>query len=189
MTKIELFANDQLLSIVSKPKISSGDRNTVMIHVDFDSIWDRFGKTAVFYTSNDVTVYEMILTDGECTVPHEVLEKAGTLFIGVRGVNSDDDAVKTTTLVKYKIDQGAPAGDGTTVDPTPDVYQQILTKLNKLGQGGQGGEGGNISAIPLPETAEVGQFIVVSAVDENGVVTATEAATIEILEDAAGVAF
>lgn len=43
--------------------------------------------------------------------------------------------------------------------------------------------------IPAPATAKVGQCIVVAAVDENGVVTATEAATIEILEDAAGVAF
>ena len=50
-----------------------------------------------------------------------------------------------------------------------------------------GGHGG----LPIPATAEVGQYIVVSAVDENGVVTATEAVTMEaeILEDAAGVAF
>ena len=40
--------------------------------------------------------------------------------------------------------------------------------------------------LPLPLVAEVGQFIVVSAVDENGKVTATEAIT---LEDAEEVAF
>ena len=33
--------------------------------------------------------------------------------------------------------------------------------------------------IPVPETAEVGQCIVVKAVDENGMVTATEAVTIQ----------
>lgn len=43
--------------------------------------------------------------------------------------------------------------------------------------------------IPVPATAAVGQFIVVAAVDENGVVTATEAVDMEILEDAEGVAF
>lgn len=46
-----------------------------------------------------------------------------------------------------------------------------------------------LKPIPAPATAEVGQCIVVAAVDENGVVTATKTATIEILEDAAGVAF
>lgn len=47
---------------------------------------------------------------------------------------------------------------------------------------GTGGGGG----LPLPPAAAVGQFIVVSAVDENGKVTATEAIT---LEDAEEVAF
>ena len=130
MTTISLYANDQLLTVVFKPKIASGDMNSVLLHVDFDSIWDRFAKSAVFFTSNDDTVYEMILTDGECTVPHEVLAESGTLFVGIRGVAADN-AVKTSTLVKYKIDDGAPVGDGTTVEPTPDVYKQILARLNE----------------------------------------------------------
>lgn len=37
--------------------------------------------------------------------------------------------------------------------------------------------------IPAPATAEVGQYIVVSAVDEKGVVTATEAVTLEDLSE------
>lgn len=45
------------------------------------------------------------------------------------------------------------------------------------------------AGLPVPATAAVGQCIVVSAVDENGVVTATEAVDMEILEDAEGVAF
>lgn len=49
--------------------------------------------------------------------------------------------------------------------------------------------GRKLNMIPAPETAKVGQCIVVAAVDENGVVTATEAVDMEILEDAAGVAF
>lgn len=130
MTTISLFANDQLLTVVSKPKIASGDMNSVLLHVDFDPIWDRFAKSAVFFTSNNDTVYEMILNDGECTVPHEVLEESGTLFIGVRGVDSDNDAIKTSTLVKYKVEDGAPVGDGTSVDPTPDVYQQMIAMFN-----------------------------------------------------------
>lgn len=40
--------------------------------------------------------------------------------------------------------------------------------------------------LPIPDTASVGQFIVVSAVDENGKVTATEAVTIPSAE---GVSF
>jgi hypothetical protein len=47
------------------------------------------------------------------------------------------------------------------------------------------------ATLPMPTTASVGQYIVVSAVDESGKVTATEAVTMEVesLEDAEGVAF
>ena len=145
MTTISLFANDQLLTVVSKPKIASGDMNSVLLHVDFDPIWDRFTKSAVFFTSNNDTVYEMILNDCECTVPHEVLAESGTLFIGIRGVASDNDAIKTSTLVKYKIDDGAPVGDGTSAEPTPDVYTQILAMLK--GSGGGGGYDLNVKAV------------------------------------------
>lgn len=132
MTTICLYANDQLLSVALKQKIASGSQNSVVLHVDFDAKWDGYAKSAVFFTSDNETVYEMILTNGECTVPHEVLAESCVLYIGVRGVNSTNNAVKTSTLVKYKIAEGAPSGDGTTVVPTPDVYQQILTAYGKL---------------------------------------------------------
>lgn len=45
------------------------------------------------------------------------------------------------------------------------------------------------SGLPLPPAAAVGQFIVVSAVDESGKVTATEAVDAPTLPDAEGVAF
>lgn len=109
MTTIKLSANDQVLSIVTQPKIASGDINSVLLQVDFDDGWDGYIRTAVFYTSLDETVYKADLTDDQCIVPYEVLAEPGTLFIGVRGVKSDN-TVKTTILVKYKIELGAPSG-------------------------------------------------------------------------------
>lgn len=128
MTTISLVAVDQALSVALKPVLASGDQNSVKLHVDFDSAWAGLGKTAVFYTEEDKTVYECVLNGYmECTIPHEVLAKAGTLYIGVRGVSGK--TVKTSNLIKYKIVKGAPAGEGTTVEPTANVYQQILTLL------------------------------------------------------------
>ena len=132
MTTIGLIANDQLLVINSKPKLSSGDQNTVKVHVDFSEDWDGFGKSAVFCTSNDTnTVYEKVLTNGESIVPAEVMVKRGVLYIGVRGVNSENNEIKTTTLVTYKILEGAPSGTGTEVVPTLDIYQQLLSAYGK----------------------------------------------------------
>lgn len=132
MTIIGLAANDQSLSIVSKPKVASGDQNSVKVQIDFDAVWDDYGKSAVFFTDKKPKdVYEIILVNGECVIPFEVLEKSGVLYIGVRGVNASEDKVKTSTLVKYKIVDGAPEGEGASVPPTSNVYRQLLTAYGK----------------------------------------------------------
>lgn len=141
MTKIGLYVLDRTLKITEQPKVASGDENALQIHVRFSGGWDGYTKSAVFFTSTDDTVYEVLLTDGVCVVPHEVLAKSGYLYIGVRGVTAT--AVKPTTLVKYKIERGAPAGDGTTVEPTPDVYQQILAKIDSIVTEGVAGPKGD----------------------------------------------
>lgn len=69
-----------------------------------------------------------------------------------------------------------------TITDAQGVHTAIIEDGLDASQGG---------ALPAPATAAVGQYIMVSAVDENGRVTATEAVTMtgEILEDAEGVAF
>lgn len=130
MTTIELVTNDQSLTLISNSMISSGEQNTVNVHVEFDEDWHGYAKSAVFFTSNDRnTVYEKVLVDDECKVPAEVMVKAGILYIGVRGVNSVNNEVKTTSLVKYKVVDGAPSGTGTEIEPTPSVYDQLSTAI------------------------------------------------------------
>lgn len=130
MTTIKLATNDQALIALEQITIASGDINSVEIQVTFDATWDGYGKSAVFFTSNDKTPYEVTLSDDRCTVPHEVLEKTGQLYIGIRGVKYD--AVKTSALIKYKIVEGAPRGEGIPVPPASDVYQQLLAAYGDL---------------------------------------------------------
>lgn len=127
MTTISLMTTDQLLTVAEQPKLAAGDQNSVALRVDFCSEWDGFAKSAVFFTDKNDTIYEVVMLDAEeCVIPHEVLAEAGLLYIGVRGVNTNDSAVKTSTLVKYKIDEGAPEGTGTSVVPSASEYQQLL---------------------------------------------------------------
>ena len=122
-----LFATDkEKLIPVDKPVLASGDVKTVSITVEFDGSWDGYGKSAVFFRKGEPDVYEAVMQEGNtCEVPHEVLDKPGFIIIGVRGVK--DDKVYTSTLVSYKVENGAPEGTGESVPPTPDVYQQILS--------------------------------------------------------------
>jgi hypothetical protein len=55
------------------------------------------------------------------------LEKDGVLYIGLRGVDATG-LVKTAAPVRYRVEKGSPRGNGTTAEPTPDVYQQLLVK-------------------------------------------------------------
>lgn len=127
MTQIDLITTDQVLTVVQRPTIASGDQNSVNVQVEFDAFWDSYAKSVVFFTDKNPTVYEAVLTDSICTIPREVLSESGRLFIGVRGVNGNK--IKTSTLVRYKIVEGAPAGTGTLVPPSSTVYQQLLSQL------------------------------------------------------------
>lgn len=131
MTKILLDCTDQNLIVTEAPVIASGGINDNMLVINFSAEWSSLAKSAIFFTSNYKTIYEAVLTSGECTIPAEVLTEPATLYIGVRGVNSDDVIVKTSSLVKFKIVPGAPPADGTTVEPTANVYQQLLTAYGK----------------------------------------------------------
>ncbi len=128
MTTIHAITNDQVLSATVLPKVACNNQNTVRLHVDFDSTWDGYARAAVFYTSENPTVYEKVFSsDDICIVPPEVLTETCHLFIGVKGV--DGSAVKTSTELKYKIVAGAPSV--VISDPTDNVYNQLLSEYGK----------------------------------------------------------
>lgn len=123
MTTIYAITSDQVLTSTVLPKIACNNQNTVRLHVDFDNPWNNYVKSAVFYTDNDPTRYEVILSSGgDCLIPPEVLTNSGKLFISVKGVNGS--TVKSSTLLTYKILAGTPSM--VISDPTSDVYSQLL---------------------------------------------------------------
>lgn len=131
MTTIYARAQDQVLVATILPKLACNNRKSVKLHVDFDSVWDDYAKSALFYTSNDPTVYpEALSSSGECTIPHEVLADAGYLFITIQGVNSSNGRLKSTTPIQYKILPGTPSL--VVSPPSPGVYQQLLTEAAKI---------------------------------------------------------
>lgn len=130
MTIIRLYTRDQELFTEGKPKIATGNKDSVVLHVDFDSPWGGYtGKSAVFHTSKNAKVIERVLVNDQCSIPFEAIAEPGFLFIGVRGVNKNGN-VKTSLLVRYRVDEGA---DGLMVyEPSPTIYRQILTDLGLL---------------------------------------------------------
>lgn len=168
----------------------------------FSPEWDALRKTAVF-RAGDVT-RDVLEVSEETVIPAKVLEVPHhRLYVGIYGTNEAGDVVIPTVWAQGPmIEEGtAPSGDPSTEEENP-VWQQILAMLGSLNDlttnarenlvaaineaAVSGGSGGNGGGLPVPGKAAVGQFIVVSAVNESGKVTATEAVT---LTDAEEVAF
>jgi hypothetical protein len=98
----------------------------------FDEAWDEFkARTATFFKQqNPNEVYEVLMVDNACVVPAEVLEEQGVLNIGIRGAKLEGTAVKTSSLAKYNIVQGATRGI-TTLTPAKDLYMQYLEAIKE----------------------------------------------------------
>lgn len=125
-TNIQIQCIDQVLTITNEPIVASGGVNEDTVTFDFCPLWDGLVKTAVFFADRKPEdIYEVVLSEDSCVIPHEVLSDEGVLNIGVRGSN-DDVVIRTTHIVKYKIVKGAPRGTNVPEEPTPDIYQQIL---------------------------------------------------------------
>lgn len=135
MTTISAKTKDQVLTAVESPTVASGDKNTVDFSVELDEFWSGLTASAVFFTArNPQAVYEKILEKGKTQIPSEVLKNKGYMYIGIRAVDGEG-GVKTSTVLKYRIEDGAPVGTATAEGPTPDVYQQLSLALNNLKTG------------------------------------------------------
>lgn len=119
---------DQTLQITNIPKITSGGENEVRVEVSFCEKWDSFGKTAIFYRSEN-QVYHVVMTNDTCVIPREVMAEPGYLYFSILGV--DSTSVRTSEVVVLEVAQGAITGLGTLV-PLPDVYKQILAAYGNL---------------------------------------------------------
>ena len=132
MIEIRLICNQEKLTPAEKPIIASGDVNSVQLRVEFCQVWDKYAKSAIFFTDKDPSPIECPMLQNTCHVPAEVLAESGTFYVGIRGVNANDTtaAVLTTDILGYRVVNGAPTG--VEIGPTPDVYQQILTNYGKM---------------------------------------------------------
>lgn len=130
-TQINVKCVDQTLTLKSTPLIASGDKNEDTITFAFCSQWDKFtDKTAVFYRNKNNVYYSMLDGNNTCVIPCEVLKDEGLMYFGVFASNSE--GTKTSEVLALKVVQGAITEDLKPSDPTPDIYEQILAKLQEI---------------------------------------------------------
>ncbi len=161
MTTIKLFTRDQEIFVSKNPVVTTGNKGTVSLIVDFDSMWDGFNKSGVFHIENDGNPTEVPFIDGKCSVPR--IEKKCNLYIGVKGTKVDG-TTKVSKFIKYKIEEGA---NGVyTYEPTDEIYQQILSaynvmesRLNNLVKLEQGSTTGDTELIDIRVGADGTEYV------------------------------
>lgn len=120
---------DQTVQVSNPPLIASGSKGALKISCTFDSLWDGYGKTAVFYRDK-TAVYHVPVESGLAAVPKEVLTEEGHFYLGFMGVAEN---TRTTEVVHLVVKQGAITTGVAPEEPTPDIYEQILTAYGVMG--------------------------------------------------------
>lgn len=130
MAQIKLLLEKQLLTIQNMEIIASGDSNFDSCIFTFDSSWDGFTKTGVFYQDKSNVQYAVLGNDDTCMIPAAAMVRAGRMYIGVFGVK--DTAVVTSTLATIDIKEGAISGGNVSTEPTDDVFLAIIAQYQRI---------------------------------------------------------
>lgn len=197
MKQIEITVSEKVARLVDENTIIICDNSDYVANFNFDSEWDAYDvKTARFIWNGKYE--EKVFTGTQCAIP--VINDTSCVYIGVYAGN-----LSTTTGVRVPTQKSILGGSPVHSEPEPDVYNQILALLesmegvseeeiaaavkkyltenpldgvtsvnNKTGAVTLGAS--DVGAIPVPETAAVGQTIVVKSVDESGKPTEWQAA-------------
>jgi len=112
--------------------LASGSVAFDKVHFDFDDNWAGLSKVALFWGADGNAYGSMVDADGTAVVPWEALATGGRIKFGVYGVTgSGDNAVRaTSTLIHYKLPEGAWTEDGQ--QPTPaeqTIIEQAIAAI------------------------------------------------------------
>lgn len=120
---INITIRDKLAVVADRTVYVCGNSDYT-VHFDFDAEWDAYKtKTARFIFGSK---YKDVVFDGnECPVP--IISNAYGLNVGVFAGD-----LHTSTPAYVETERSILCGAGSPADPDPDVYAQIMSKLNMI---------------------------------------------------------
>lgn len=121
-------ATKAVLRCVDKEVLTSGMQQAVKCVFSFSHDWDDLGKTAVFICGD--VHKDMVISDGQVIIPHEVLTDANVgkmLRVGVYGIDGSGNVVIPTIMCSAgEVLPGADPFEDHGADPTPTIWEQML---------------------------------------------------------------
>lgn len=123
---------EQLLTKENEKIIASGNCNVDKCEFTFDTTWDGFTKTAVFYQDKKNVYYAILDNENRCLIPASAMTKADKLYIGMFGIKGNQTV--TSTLETTEILEGAISGIEINTEPSDDVFLAIITQYQQMAE-------------------------------------------------------
>lgn len=135
---IKYLVKGQNIETLEHEIIAADQIAFVKIHFVFDNSWKPLHKVVQF--TQDEFKYNRVLRfdDTSCLLPAELTP--GAVKMSLFGYDaSASETVRATTVVKtLHIRPSGFDGENSNVPPTPDLYQQLLQKINEAEKGADG---------------------------------------------------
>lgn len=134
----KFLVKNQSIEILEREVLADHQIQYVQFKFTFDGDWKRYHKTVQFSQCDDV--YSIVLgTDGtSCYLPAELHVGACKMSIFGYDTESDTTVRATTVPVTLNIRASGFEGDDPPIPPTPDLYQQLLKKIEDAEEGKDG---------------------------------------------------
>ena len=132
---IKFLVKGQNIETLEHEIIAADQIAFVKIHFVFDNNWKALHKVVQF-TQDEITYNRVLGTENtSCFLPAELT--AGTVKMSLFGYDAEaTETVRATTIVKtLHIRPSGFEGENSNVPPTPDLYQQLLEKIQSASKG------------------------------------------------------
>ena len=134
----KFLVKNQSIEILEREVLADHQIAYVQFRFTFDGDWKRFHKVVQFSQCDEV--YSIILgVDGtSCYLPSELHVGAAKMSVFGYDTASDTTVRATTVPVTLNIRASGFEGEDPPVPPTPDLYAQLLKKIEQAVVGGDG---------------------------------------------------
>lgn len=120
--------NGTKVTLVEDETLIAGSVGIHRAEFMLDETWSKYtALTAVF--RNGLVEREIMLENGECEIPWEVLSERGTLQVGIYGATGEKIR-PTLWAAPQTVHPGAMASEESR-EPTPDKWQQVLKTVEE----------------------------------------------------------
>ena len=168
---MKFLVKQQKIEVLEREVIASDQIAFVLVKFVFDGAWKTLHKVVQF-TQCEETYNVVLGIDGTtCLLPSELHPGAVKMSLFGYDAESDTTLRATTVPVTLHIRPSGFVEDGVTpIPPTPDLYTQLLKKLDEKAAGLQNGKDG---FSPKVKAEQMESGVVITIVDADGETSAT----------------